>query len=120
MRRVTKKSGSINRFCVLIVSMAKQKNAELEVSKRPTNNSGNKVDSMVHLLENWKSACEAMGSPFKATYACLEFEESLDQKEKNHPHRYQCDIEVSLRSESSEENTQWLHICNPDLMSILI
>jgi len=39
-------------FNVLMMTIARRKNAELEASKT----SGNNVDFIVHLMESWKSA----------------------------------------------------------------
>ncbi len=47
-----------------------------------TKKSDDKVDSIVHLMESWKNAREAMGCPIKAAHACPAFEQFLDRKEK--------------------------------------
>jgi hypothetical protein len=60
------------------MSIARHKNAELEASSKQNNSSGQKVDKIVYLMESWKSACEAMGCPIKAAYACSDFEQFLD------------------------------------------
>jgi hypothetical protein len=46
----------------------------LEANRRLDNNSGNKVNSMVHLMKSWKSAYDAMRCSIKAASACPEFE----------------------------------------------
>jgi hypothetical protein len=51
-RKTTKRSRDMDGFNVLMMTIARRKNAELEASKT----SGNNVDFIVHLMESWKSA----------------------------------------------------------------
>ena len=61
-------------FNALIMTIAKHKSAELEASKTSSNN----VDSIVYLMESWKSAQDAMGCSIKAANVCSDFEQFFD------------------------------------------
>ena len=87
-----------------MMSIARRKNAELEPSSKQNNSSGQKVDKIVHLMESWKSAREAMGCPIKAAYARSDFEQFLDGKEKKQLQKYRRETEALLSSDSSQED----------------
>jgi hypothetical protein len=101
-RKTNKESGEMNGFNALML-IARRKNAELEASQQTKNDSGKKVDSIVHLMEKWKNALEAMGCPIKAAYACTDFEQFLDCNERKQLRRYQREMEAPLSSDSSED-----------------
>ena len=85
-----------------MMTIAKRKNAELQATKK----SDDKVDSIMHLMESWKNAREAI-CPIKAAYACPAFEQFLDRKEKKKLIKYRREMEAPLSSDSSDE---WIDI----------
>jgi hypothetical protein len=91
-------------FSALLMSIARRKDAEMEAMSKHNNSSVKKIDNMVHLMESWKTAREAMGCPIKAAYACSEFEQFLDRKEKKQLRKYRREMESALSSDSSEED----------------
>jgi hypothetical protein len=99
MKKTYKGSGDIDGFNALMMTIAKRKNVEMQATK----NSNDKVDSIVHLMESWKSAHEAMGCPIKAAFACPAFEQFLDRKEKKKLIKYRREMDAPLSSDSSDE-----------------
>jgi hypothetical protein len=97
--KTSKASSEFDGFNALMMTIAKHKNAELQATKK----SDDKVDSIVHLMESWKNAREAMGCPIKAAYACPAFEQFLDRKEKKKLIKYWREMEAPLSSDSSDE-----------------
>jgi hypothetical protein len=91
-------------FSALLMSIARRKDAEMAAMSKKNNAGAQKIDKMVHLMENWKTARESMGCPIKAAYACPVFEQFLDRKEKKQLRKYRHDMESPLSSDSSEED----------------
>ena len=75
----------------------------MEASRQTNNDSGKKFDSIVHLMEKWKNAQEAMGCTIKAAYARTDFEQILDRNDRKQLCRYQREMEAPLSSDSSED-----------------
>ena len=85
------------------MAIAQEKKAAAESNARYQKENA-KVDKVVDLMEKWGRECEAMGSRIKAAYACSEFEQFLERKEKVRK-RYRKEQDASsLSSFSSDED----------------
>ena len=69
-------------FNAMLMAIAQEKKAAAESNARYHKENA-KVDKVADLMVKWGRACKAMGSRIKAAYACSEFEQFLERKEKN-------------------------------------